>query len=203
VKEPKVPALADLKRRLRPGRVYRRSDLARWSNAVDRHLKQLLAEGRLEKVSAGLYMAPRKTRFGAAPAKPEALVEAFLGDSRFLMVPPNAFNALRVGTTQLYNAPVVYNHKRHGRIELDGRPYEFRKRAAFPSALSEEFLVVDLLHNADRLAEDSEAVRRRALVRAQSMSPKRLKRAVREFDSARARRLLEPVLEAHATSHAA
>lgn len=192
-----MSALAELKRRLRPGRVYRRSDLARWSNAVDRHLKQLLEDGRLEKVSGGLYMVPRKTRFGMAPAKPEALVEAFLGDDRFLMVPPNAFNALRVGTTQLYNAPVVYNHKRHGRIVLDGRPYEFRKRAAFPAALSEEFLLVDLLHNTDRLAEDSQAVRQRALARAGAMDRKRLKRALREYDSKRARKLLEPVLEDH------
>jgi hypothetical protein len=27
------------KRRLRPGQVYRRADLAEWSSAVDRHLK--------------------------------------------------------------------------------------------------------------------------------------------------------------------
>lgn len=190
-----MSALADLKRRLRPGRAYRRSDLARWSNAVDRHLKQLLDEGRLERVSGGLYMVPRRTRFGAAPAEPETLVEAFLGDDRFLMVPPNAFNALKVGTTQLYTTPVVYNHKRHGVIRLDGRPYEFRKRAAFPSTLSEEFLLVDLLHNADRLAEDGERVRDRALARAAGMDRKRLKRAVRDFDSKRARKLLEPILE--------
>lgn len=197
-----MSALAALKRRLRPGRVYRRCELARWSTAVDRHLKQLVLEGCLEKVSGGLYMVPRATRFGAAPAEAEVLVEAFLRDDRFLVVPPNAFNALKVGTTQLYNAPVVYNHKRHGRLELDGRPYEFRKRAAFPSKLSEEFLLVDVLHNADHLAEDGEAVRSRALTRAKSMDRKRLKRAVRDFDSARARRLLEPVLEGDASTAA-
>ena len=60
-------ATAHLADSLRAGHVYRREDLARLSNAVDRHLQQLLEEGRLKKVSGGVYMAPRKTRFGAAP----------------------------------------------------------------------------------------------------------------------------------------
>ena len=117
------------------GQVYRRKDLARWSNAVDRHVRQLVDEGRLEKVSAGVYMAPRQTRFGAAPAKSEKLVETFLGDDRFLMVPPNAFNGLGVGTTQLYDEPVVYNRKRHGKFTLDGRLYDFRMRPSVPKRL--------------------------------------------------------------------
>ena len=90
--------------------------------------------------------------------RPEALIGAFLGDDRFLLVSPNAYNGLGVGTTQLYNTPVVYNHKRHGIFELDGRPYDFRLRPSFPKQVSEEFLLVDLLHNAERLAEDSDAV---------------------------------------------
>ena len=149
-----MSALSELKRHLRPGQVYRRKDLARWSNAVDRHVRQLVDEGRLEKVSAGVYMAPRQTRFGAAPAKPEKLVETFLGGDRFLMVSPNAFNGLGVGTTQLYNEPVVYNRKRHGKFTLDGRVYDFRMRPSVPKRLSKEVLLVDLLHNLDRLPED-------------------------------------------------
>jgi len=189
-----VSALGELKKRLRPGGVYRRKDLARWSTAVDRHLKQLLAEGRLEKVSGGLYMAPRKTRFGPAPAATEALVGAFLGDERFLLVSPNAYNGLGVGTTQLYNAPVVYNRKRHGKFKLDGRPFEFRQRPSFPRQLSEEFLLVDLLHNVDRLAEDRDAVRGRALARAGELDRRRLQKAVEDYDSARVRKLLAPIL---------
>lgn len=107
-----MTALTQLKRHLRPGQVYRRKDLARWSNAVDRHVRRLVEEGRLEKVSAGVYMTPRQTRFGAAPAKTEKMIEAFLGDERFLLVSPNAFNGLGVGTTQPHNEPVVYNHRR-------------------------------------------------------------------------------------------
>lgn len=198
-----MSALNDLKKHLRPGRVYRRKDLAQWSNAVDRHVQQLLEEGRLKSVSGGLYMTPRKTRFGAAPAAPEALVEAFLGDDRFLLVSPNAYNGLGVGTTQLYNMPVVYNHKRHGEFELNGRPYDFRRRASFPKAVSEEFLLVDLLHNLSRLAEDQDAVRGRALERASRMDRKRLSKAVYDYDSARVRKLLDGVLENRNVSVAA
>ena len=190
-----MSALSNLKRHLRPGQVYRRKDLARWSNAVDRHVRLLVDEGRLEKVSPGVYMAPRKTKFGAASARPEKLVETFLGDDRFLMVSPNAFNGLGVGTTQLYNEPVVYNRKRHGKFTLDGRVYDFRMRPSVPKVLSREVLLVDLLHNLDRLAEDKSAVLPRALERAKEMDRSRLARAVRDFGSARAERLLTPVLE--------
>lgn len=190
-----MSALSELKRHLRPGQVYRRKDLSRWSKAVDRHLRQLLDEGRLEKVSAGVYMVPRKTRFGAAAAKPEKLVEAFLGDDRFLMVSPSAFNSLRVGTTQLHNEPVVYNLKRHGRFMLDGRYYDFRMRSTVPRHLSQEVLLVDLLHNLDRLPEDRSQVLPLALMKARDMDPGRLARAVKDFGSARAGRLLAPVLD--------
>ncbi len=191
-----MTALNELKKKLRAGQVYRRKDLARWSNAVDRHLKQLLEEGRLEKVSGGVYMVPRDTRYGKAPASPTKLVEAFLGDDRFLMVSPNAYNGLGVGTTQLYNEPVVYNHKRHGHFNLDGRPYDFRRRMTFPSKATAEFLLVDLLHNLDHLPEDKNEVLPRVLARAQEMDPARLSKAVRDFDSARARRQLQLVMAA-------
>lgn len=193
-----MSAVTELKRRLRPGQVYRRKDLARWSNAIDRHLRALVDEGRLEKVSAGVYMAPRKTRFGDAPAKPEKLVETFLQDDRFLIVSPNAYNGLGVGTTQLYNEPVVYNRKRHGRFELDGRIYDFRLRSSVPARLTQEVLLVDLLHNLARLPEDATEVLPRALERARAMDRARLNRAMRDYGSARVRRLLAPALEAPA-----
>lgn len=190
-----MSALTELKRKLRPGQVYRRKDLARWSSAVDRHLRQLVADGRLEKMSAGLYMAPRKTRFGNAPAATDKLVKCFLGDDRFLVVSPNAYNALGVGTTQLYNEPVVYNRKRHGRFELDGRMYDFRMRTSVPKRLTEEVLLVDLLHNLDRLPEEKAVVLPKALERARGMERARLTQALRDYGSARVERLLAPVLK--------
>ncbi|MDP3403100.1 MAG: hypothetical protein Q8S03_00340 [Brevundimonas sp.] len=191
-----MSALNDLKKRLRPGQVYRRQDLEKWSNAVDRHVRQLLDEGRLEKVSGGVYMAPRQTRFGKAPARPEKLVEAFLKDDRFLMVSPSAFNGLGVGSTQLYNEPVVYNLKRHGRFKLGGRTYDFRKKSSVPARLTQEVLLVDLLQTMDRLAEDKAELLPRALERARSMDPVRLAKAARDFGSVRAARLVSQAFQA-------
>ena len=187
--------LQALKKHLRPGQVYRREDLARWSNAVDRHLKQLLDDGTLNKLAGGLYAYPKDTVFGRAPAEDDKLVGTFLKDHRFLLASPNAYNSLGVGTTQLYNEPVVYNRKRHGKFTLDGRVYDFRMRPSVPKRLSKEVLLVDLLHNLDRLPEDKLAVLPRALERAKEMDRSRLAKAVQDFGSARAERLLAPVLE--------
>jgi len=190
-----MAALNKIAKRLRPGQAYRRADLARWSNAVDRHLAELVEEGRLVKVSGGLYMSPRKTRFGDASADPHKLVSSFLKDDRFLMVSPNAYNGLGVGTTQLYNETVVYNGKRHGRFELDGRVYDFRRKPFFPKSLSLEFLLVDLLNNFRRLAEDREGVLQRAKERAVEMDISSLRTAVKKYGGAFARRELGPLVD--------
>lgn len=101
-----------------------------------------------------------------------------------------------MGTTQLHSEPVVYNRRRHGRFELDGRVYDFRMRTSIPKRrLSKEVLLVDLLHNLGRLPEDETEVLPRALSRAETIDRSRLARAVKEFGSARAERLLAPVLE--------
>lgn len=190
-----MTALTELRKKLRPGQVYRRADLARWSNAVDRHLRQLVNEGRLVKVSGGLYRTPKKTRFGDAPAAPDKLVERFLKDDRFLMVSPSAYNGLGVGATQLYNETVVYNAKRRGRHELDGRRFDFRLKPYFPSKATEEFLLVDLVDNLGRLAEDQDALAKRVQERAKKMDRQALKKAVRDYGGPRAKRVLEPVLD--------
>src|SRR3979490_1642286 len=70
--------LQELKKHLRPGQVYRREDLAQWSNAVDRPPKQLLNEGTLTKLAAGLYLYPKATVFGKAPPEDDKLVKTFL-----------------------------------------------------------------------------------------------------------------------------
>lgn len=173
--------LQELKRRLRPGQVYRRQDLARWSNAVDRHLRQLVEDGTLTKLRGGLYLFPKDTSFGKAPAEDEKLVGAFLRDQRFLLATPNAYNALGVGTTQLYDKTVVYNRKRHGNFSLGGRKFDFRVKPAFPKKLSREFLLVDLVNNLDHLAESREEVLARVKKTATSYDAPRLRRAAREY----------------------
>jgi hypothetical protein len=67
--------LEEFKRHLRPGQVYRREELAQWSNAVDRHLKQLVDDGTLTKLAPGLYAYPKETAFGKAPAEDDSLLQ--------------------------------------------------------------------------------------------------------------------------------
>jgi hypothetical protein len=178
-----------LKRHLRPGKVYRREDVARWSNAVDRHLGQLVKDGTLTKLSGGLYAYSKQTAFGKAPADDRTLVKTFLKDERFLLASPNAYNRLGVGTTQLYDKMVVYNHKRHGTFALGGRTFEFRMKPCFPKTLSAEFLLVDLVNNMDRLAESKDEVLARVKERAMSLDLPRLRRAARDYGGVRAKKL--------------
>src|SRR5271170_4957177 len=166
-------------KKLRPGQVYRRADLAAWSTSVDRHLKQAVEARALTKLAGGLYYAPKQTAFGAAPAEDEKLVSTFLKGSPFLMASPNAYNGLGVGTTQLHNKTVVYNHKRHGKFALGGRIYDFRMKPAFPRKLSREFLLVDLVNNLDELGEDAQEVLQRVKDRLPASDATRLKTAVR------------------------
>src|SRR5271155_845294 len=116
--EMRPSTLEELRRHLRPGRVYRREDLLPWSRSVDRHLKELTVDGTLQKLRTGLYYSPRKFEFGEAPADEHELVKAFLKTDRFVVTSPNAYNQLGLGTTQLYNKRVVYNQKRHGTFPL-------------------------------------------------------------------------------------
>lgn len=190
-----MDTLRKLKRHLRRGSVYRRSDLERWSSSVDRHLKQLLTEGTLQKMSQGVYYYPKETVFGAAPPNESALVRSFLKDDEFLITSPNAYNALEVGTTQLYNKRVVYNHKRHGEFDLGGRKFFFHMKPKFPKNLSPEFLLVDLVNNLDTLAEDKEMVLSKAKEKAGKLDLAKLKRTVSAYGGAKAKKVFSSVLE--------
>ena len=190
-----------LKKHLRPGQVYRRADLSAWTTSVDRHLSELVTEGTLKKVAGGLYLYPKKTRFGDAPADDRKLVEAFLKDHRFLMLSPNAYNALGVGSTQLYNETVVYNHKRHGKVKLGGRVFDFRVKPHFPGSLSKEFLFVDLLNNLSQLAEDPEFLMNGVKKRVQVSDQKALAKAVRDYGGVKAKKFFEPILDKMKLEH--
>lgn len=183
-----MSALNELKRQLKPGQVYRRADLAQWSNAVDRHLKQLVKDGTLQKVYQGVYACPRKTSFGKAAPEDCKLVEAFLKTDDFLLFSPNAYNSLGVGATQLYNEQVVYNRKRRGKFKLGNRTFSFRVKPYFPEELSKEFLLVDLINNISRLAEEEDAVLGRVSQVAVSMDASTLKKEARRYGGAKAKK---------------
>ena len=184
-------SLNKLKSHLRPGGVYRRAELARWSKAVDRHLGYLTEIGTLQKMSQGLYYCPGQASFGELPPEDEKLVRAFLKSDDFLLVSPNLYNSLEVGTTQLYNQRVVYNHKRHGGFELGGKKFDFRLKHKFPKKLTKEFLLIDLLGNLNELAEDRKTVENNAVQKiTREISPE-MSRTVRAYAGERVKKLLK------------
>jgi hypothetical protein len=195
--------LEQLKRHLKPGHAYRRADLARWSTSVDRHLKRLVESGVLKKLSGGLYAYPKATAFGPAPAADMDVVGAFLKGDRFLLASPNAYNSLGVGTTQLYDKTVVYNHKRHGEFLLGSRKFVFRAKPRFPKSLTREFLLVDLVNNLDQLAEAKDEILKRVMEQAAASDGPRLRRAVREYGNERTKKIFERTLRANELHRAA
>lgn len=185
-------ASANLAVALQAGHVYRREDLARLTSAVDRHLSKLVSVGKIKKLAQGLYYAPKQSNFGPLPPSDEQVVRGFLRDTHFLVFSPSAYNAVGVGTTQLYNSTLVYNHKRHGIFRLGNRQFDFRVKPRFPKKLTVEFLYVDLLNNLDMLAEDRDAVIEQARIKLPSFDSARLIQAIEKFGSASTRkRLLE------------
>ncbi len=174
-------ATAHLADELKAGHVYRREDLARLSNAVDRHLRELVSTGKLQKLAQGLYHAPKQSNFGPLPPADDQVVKGFLRDKEFLVFSPSSYNAVGLGTTQLYNRTLVYNHKRHGVFRLGNRQFDFRVKPRFPKKLSREFLYVDLLNNLDELAEDRDEVLNQAHSKLPSFDLNRLKDAVDSY----------------------
>lgn len=192
----KPTALSLLSRRLRAGGVYRREDLAPASNAVDRHLKQLLESGRLKKLAQGLYYAPRQSVFGPVPPEDSAIVAAFLRDDNFLLLSPVSYNTLGLGGTQLYNRTVVYNHKRHGQFKFGNRTFDFRMKPRFPNKLSPQFLLVDLLNNLNELAEERDELLRNAQLKLYQFDRHKLLQAASKFGTVATQKLIKRWLNA-------
>lgn len=187
--------LENLKRKLKPGKVYRRSELAQWSNAIDRHLQLLLQDGSLIKLAQGLYFVPRQTVFGVAPPDDDTVVKAFLKTTDFVIVSPNMYNALNVGTTQLYNQKVVYNKKRQGDFNFGGRYMSFRKRDNFPKKITPEFLLTDLMQNLDNLAEEKEVVYNKIASRISHSDSTKLLSTSKRFGNSTVAKKIETIIK--------
>ena len=176
-------AVAHLANELQAGRVYRREELAPLSTAVDRHLREMVASGKLKKLAQGLYHAPAQSPYGPLPPVDEQIVRGFLRDKDFLVFSPSMYNTVGLGTTQLYNRTWVYNHKRHGVFRLGNREFDFRMKPRFPKKLSPEFLYIDLLNNLAELAEDRDSVLRQARSKLLSFDSGRIEYAADRFGS--------------------
>lgn len=177
---------------IKPGEVYRRSDLEYFSSAIDRHLSQLVQEGSLLRLSHGLYYAPQLSKFGALPPNDAVLVERFLKDDEFLILSPNLFNSLGLGLTQLYNSSWVYNHKRKGEFTLNGKKFEFKLKSSFPSQLTKEFLFVELLNSLEDLVETPELSQIHNKIK--DFDSKVLVQMSQKYGSGRSRKILKSVL---------
>ena len=183
-----------LRQHIKQGEVYRRSDLEYYSTAIDRHLATLTKDGTLEKLNQGLYYAPKQSKFGAVPPDDRQVVERFLKDDDFLLVSPNTFNSLGLGLTQLYNTTWVYNHKRKGEFQLNGKTFEFKLKSAFPKHLSREYLLVDLLNNLASLAEDQNQTINKLPSTVRNFDIEALMKANQQYGTGKTKRTLKTIV---------
>lgn len=70
--------------KLKPGRVYRTREFARWGVNAPRLANRLVRECRLVRLAHGLFAHPSRSRFGTVPPTDGALVRAFLDGSPFV-----------------------------------------------------------------------------------------------------------------------
>lgn len=187
--------LKELKLNLHPGKVYKLSDLEELLSYDNLSLEQLEKENVLDKLSDELFHYPKKTVFGSTPPDDEDFLRAFLDDEEFLVTSYNAYNSLGVGTTQLYNETLVYNRKKNEKVELNGRNFNCKIKSNIPDELSAEFLLVDLVDNLEKLAEDTKTILEKVKVKASSMNSSVLSEYVKSYGEANSKHFFAEVLE--------
>jgi len=188
-------ALEKMKSKLEPGKVYRRSCFTEMSSNLDRNLAALVRDGNLKRISKGLYLVPKQTTFGEALPEQQSLLTNFLNDDHFVVFSLNEFNALGLGTTQLYNETVVFNRKRVGEFTLGGRTYYFHRWREAPKKLSLEFLVVQLLNRLNSLAEDRNTVLKNLKKKLASYNTRKLSYNADHYGTVSTHKLLKEMLE--------
>ena len=177
---------------LRPGHVYRTRDLAKWSKNPSRLANRLVQQGELLPLQHGLFVHPKRSRFGDVPPNDHDLLDAFLDHDRFVFTGPDRWNALGLGSTAVFAAPLVYNRKRSGTFQFGGRPFVLR-RVAFPDEPSAEWFVVDLLEHGSQAGVSRTEVARalaRALARG-TFDRARLREMAEQFGSMSTRALVD------------
>ena len=183
--------------RLEPGRVYRTRDLARWGTNASRLAGRLVQEGELVRLGQGLFAHPKRSRFGVVPPTDAEVMRGFLGDSPFVFTGPERWNALGLGTTEVFATPVVYNKKRSGTLRLGNRRYQLR-RVAFPTNPPPEWFVVDLFEHAEQAGVSRDDLGRalRSRVADGTFDAGRLREMARTFGTKATQARLEATLMA-------
>lgn len=149
----KLIRLNSLAKKLPEGRVYRAHELSKFSTSVSRDLKEMVEKGYLNYLGKGMYYKPKKLGKFDVPPSREDLLAKFLKTKDFMVRSVSDYNNLRLGTTQLFNEIYVYNKRRAGAVQLGKTTYHF-KRKKFPSTNYDEYLLVDMLNNIEKLGEN-------------------------------------------------
>ena len=183
----------------KPGRVYRTAELARWTANPTRLAKRLVQAGELKLLAQGLYAAPRRTHFGEAPPKPEAIMEAFLEGAPHVFTGPEYWNALGLGATALFPAYLVYNTRRTGEFVFGGYHFILR-RVKFPRKPTPEWYAVDLIRHRNMVGLGRETlVQRLRLVLDQGkLEPQRLRKMALEFGTKETQQLVDEAITSSA-----
>lgn len=189
-----MATIDESKRNLRHGKVYRRADLAQWSSAVDRHTRTLLDEVVLSEVSGEFYRVPRKSRFGNWSARIDNPVTSFRTNNRYLMIYPDWYDELDIGTTRFYDCYWIYKRQRHGKFKLGNLKYNFILKPCFPPMASKEYLLVHVVHSIDRLAEYENLVIPRLCRQVFKMDTEVFAKLVGDCVGRRAKRLFKPLI---------
>nr|MCB9063470.1 hypothetical protein [Halobacteriovoraceae bacterium] len=153
----KLNRLNRLAAKLPAGKVYRACDFSKFSTSVSRDLKEMVDKGYLSYLGKGMYYRPKKLGKFEVPPSREELLAKFLKTKDFMVRNVSDFNSLRLGTTQLFNEVYVYNKRRAGTVKLGKTTYHFKKKN-FPSKNYDEYLLVDMLNNLERLGENRETL---------------------------------------------
>ena len=114
----------------------------------------------MRKFRTGIYYRSTMCSFGEVPASDEKMVAAVLKTDDFFVMSLNTYNGVGLGTTQLYNERLVYNHKRNGHFVLNSQKFYFLKSRKFPKKPTDAFLLVDLINNIEMLSGDGSLLNR-------------------------------------------
>jgi len=189
---------AAIRPKLKPGKVYRTSELARYGTNPPRIAKRLVSEGELKPLAHGLFVHPESSRFGEVPPSKEELMRGYLKGRPFVFSGPEQWNSLGLGSTSMFAAQLVYNHVRTGEVMLGGRRFILR-RVAFPESPPPEYFAVDLIKNHRKAGVSLEVIRMKLAIAVAEgrLKRSRLRREAKRFGT---RTTLECVEEAIAAS---
>ncbi len=183
---------APAKPKLTSGRVYRTKDFSHWTRNPTRLAKRLVREGQLRQLANGLYLKPKRGRFGEVPASDEKLMRGFLEDAPFVFTGSEYWNSLGLGSTSMSPVKLVYNTKRSGTFTFGSRRFWLR-RMNFPRTPTPEWYVVDLLDHSEQVGVARSTLiqnLREALAQGR-FAPKQLRAAGRRYGSKATQRLVD------------